>query len=99
MRDAKSILYHELIGLEAEVVNSTNRSLVGVSGTVVFETMKTLRLMTRSGRVVVVPKDVAVFNFKLEDGSSRILDGKLLRYRPEERTAKWLRKSRRGTWA
>ncbi|MEM2920703.1 MAG: ribonuclease P protein subunit, partial [Candidatus Bathyarchaeia archaeon] len=94
---SESLLYHELTGLEVEVVSSTNSSLLGVSGVVVFETMKTLGLKTKSGRVITVPKDVAVFNFKLENGSSKTLDGKLLKYRPEERTAKWLRRSRRRT--
>jgi ribonuclease P protein subunit POP4 len=94
LRDAESLLYHELVGLEAEVIRSTNRSLLGVSGTVVFETMKTLGLMTKGGKVVTVPKDVALFRFKLEDGSSKTLEGKLLKCRPEERTAKWLRRSR-----
>ncbi|MFQ5887627.1 MAG: ribonuclease P protein subunit, partial [Candidatus Hydrothermarchaeales archaeon] len=34
----KNLVRHELIGLETEVVDSTNHSLVGLKGTVVDET-------------------------------------------------------------
>ena len=38
------IIYHELIGLDAKVVDSTNPSVVGIRGRVVDETRNTLGL-------------------------------------------------------
>lgn len=42
MISSKNIFYHELIGLELKVVDSSNPSLIGLSGTVIDETKKTL---------------------------------------------------------
>ena len=41
MISSNNIFYHELIGLELKVVDSSNDSLIGISGTVVDETKKT----------------------------------------------------------
>jgi ribonuclease P protein subunit POP4 len=42
MISSKNIFYHELIGLELKVVDSSNPSLIGLCGTVIDETKKTL---------------------------------------------------------
>ncbi|MBR6528991.1 MAG: ribonuclease P protein subunit, partial [Firmicutes bacterium] len=42
MISSKNIFYHELIGLELKVVDSSNPSLIGLRGTVIDETKKTL---------------------------------------------------------
>ena len=42
MISSKNIFYHELIGLELKVVDSSNPSLIGLCGTVIDETRKTL---------------------------------------------------------
>lgn len=42
MISSKNIFYHELIGLELKVVDSSNPSMIGLSGTVIDETKKTL---------------------------------------------------------
>lgn len=41
MISSNNIFYHELIGLELKVVDSSNNSLIGIRGTVVDETKKT----------------------------------------------------------
>lgn len=41
MISSNNIFYHELIGLELKVVDCSNASLIGISGTVVDETKKT----------------------------------------------------------
>ena len=41
MISSNNIFYHELIGLELKVVDSSNDSLIGISGTIVDETKKT----------------------------------------------------------
>ncbi|ADC46711.1 ribonuclease P subunit P29 [Methanobrevibacter ruminantium M1] len=42
MISSNNIFYHELIGLELKVVDSSNPSLIGLCGTVIDETKKTL---------------------------------------------------------
>ncbi len=41
MISSKNIFYHELIGLELKIVDSSNDSLIGICGTVLDETKKT----------------------------------------------------------
>jgi len=94
LRNAKSLPFHELTGLEVEVIESSNRSQVGLSGLVVCETMKMLGIMTKGNRIAMVQKDGITLRFKLKDGSLRTLQGKLLRFRSEERTKRWLRRSK-----
>ena len=47
MISSKNIFYHELIGLELKVVDSSNPSLIGLQGTVIDETKKTLLIETK----------------------------------------------------
>jgi ribonuclease P protein subunit POP4 len=84
---------HELVGLRAEVVESTDPGLVGVAGEVVRETTKTLGIESRSGRVRQVPKAAATFRFTVDD-ERVVVEGERLVARPAERT------ERRGdsTW-
>ncbi len=80
-----NILKHELIGLPVEIVSSTNLSLLGIKGKVVFETRNTL-IIEKEGcsKEITVPKDIAVFKFKLDNCSVEVI-GKLLIGRPEDR--------------
>ena len=48
MISSKNIFYHELIGLELKVVDSSNPSLIGLQGTVIDETKKTLLIEVKS---------------------------------------------------
>lgn len=48
MISSKNIFYHELIGLELKVVDSSNPSLIGLRGTVIDETKKTLLIEVKS---------------------------------------------------
>jgi len=57
---------HELVGLHARVVESRDRSQVGIEGTVVSETTNTLVLATGSGEKRV-PKAGRRFEFRLVD--------------------------------
>jgi len=82
-----NILRHELIGLEVEIVDATNPSLIGIKGRVVDETRNTLVIEKYNGKEVVIPKDVAVFKFKLKDKYVKVI-GSLLVGRPEDRLKK-----------
>lgn len=71
---------HELIGLECEVVESTDESQVGLEGEVLDETQSLLKIDGKE-----VEKKNCVFRFTLLDGRKVKLDGRLIAKRPEER--------------
>lgn len=108
MISSKNIFYHELIGLELKVVQSSNPSLIGLCGTVIDETKKTLLVEVKekvpSGDLgsnqdfnficvdKLIQKDVSVFQFKVPDGTIVEIDGKILLNRPEDRIKKRYKK-------
>ncbi|MFB6209775.1 MAG: ribonuclease P protein component 1 [Candidatus Nanohaloarchaea archaeon] len=71
---------HELIGLHAEVIESSDESQVGISGEVEDETRSMLEIDGKK-----VEKKISVFLFELPDGTEVELDGKLIDERPEDR--------------
>jgi ribonuclease P protein subunit POP4 len=87
----KNLVRHELIGLDARVVESTNPSQLGLSGRVVDETRNILSIETRDG-VRNLPKDSCTFSFHIPSGEWVRVDGKLLVARPEDRVKKKHRK-------
>jgi ribonuclease P protein subunit POP4 len=60
----ETLTRHELVGLHARVVESTNPDAVGISGRVVSETMGTLSL-SADDRVWQLPKQGTTFEFAL----------------------------------
>jgi len=88
---SKKFLKHELIGLRVEVVESNNKFLKGISGTVVYETMKMIFIRTKSGAIKKVPKSICVFRFTLPDGTVLRVNGEVLYGRPEDRIKKRLK--------
>jgi len=80
----ENILRHELIGLNVKIVHSPNRSLRGRSGLIIDESRNMLTL-SRKGRKILIPKNVATFRFKLADGRLVDVDGCRLLGRPENR--------------
>ena len=105
MISSKNIFYHELIGLELKVVDSSNPSLIGLFGTVIDETKKTLLIEVLEKdlssnqndfdfiyKEKLIQKDVSVFQFKVPDGTIVEIDGKILLNRPEDRIKKRYKK-------
>jgi len=86
-----AILQHELIGLKAKVVRSSNPCYLGICGRVTDETQRTLRMLHK-GREKVVVKQSSIFHFTLADGSLIEIDGKVLVGRPEDRVKKVTRR-------
>ena len=81
----RNLLNHELIGLEAEVVDSPNKYLVGIKGIVLDETRNTLLIGQPGGRKWRVLKHVVVLRLTLDDGTKVRVDGRVLVGRPEDR--------------
>ncbi|WP_049936022.1 ribonuclease P protein component 1 [Haloplanus natans] len=59
----ETLTRHELVGLHARVVESTNPDAVGINGRVVSETMRTL--VVEGDRVWRLPKQGTTFEFAL----------------------------------
>jgi len=76
----------ELIGLEAEVLESTCDQYLGIKGKVVDETRNTLTIK-QDGREKMVPKDCCKFRF-VEGSTTHIVSGKEIKFRPEDRIKK-----------
>ena len=74
-----NLIHHELIGLFAEVIASTNPSLVGIKGKVVDETRNMLVIEDKK-----IPKACSTFMFSLPNNRVKV-DGMLLVSRPEDR--------------
>ncbi|MDR2966778.1 MAG: ribonuclease P protein component 1 [Methanobacteriaceae archaeon] len=95
MISSKNIFYHELIGLCCEVIESSNKSFVGVNGKIIDETKNTVLIETFCENGVkekLIPKDFSVFHFKLPNGNWVEIHGKLLVSRPEDRIKKKFKK-------
>jgi len=83
-RTRQNLIAHELIGLRAKVVSSSDPTLLGLEGLIIDETKNTL-LIEAQGRMKRLLKQTCVFSFYLEDGESVLVDGKALCKRPEDR--------------
>jgi ribonuclease P protein subunit POP4 len=79
----ENLIYHELIGLKVEVVESSNPSLKGLTGRVIAETKKTL--VIENGRTRRIPKQDTVFVFQLPNQQKVKVHGDLLLASPEDR--------------
>ncbi len=88
MITAKNLLYSTFIGLEAEIVNSSQRRLIGLRGKIVDETKNLIVIEADAGRLVRVPKNSSTFRFTCEDGHKVDVDGWDITFRPHERPKK-----------
>jgi ribonuclease P protein subunit POP4 len=73
-------LNSEFIGISAEIADSTNKSLVGLSGKIVYETQKTFTINTKNG-LKTIPKQHNSWKFQ----NDSIINGDMIAKRPEDR--------------
>ena len=85
---ARDIAKGELIGRNARVIASSDAGLVGLSGAVIDETLRTLVLKTDGGRRVRVGKVGQTFEFSDPKRDAVTIDGAAIEFRPAERTKK-----------
>jgi ribonuclease P protein subunit POP4 len=76
----------ELIGKSVRIKESRDPSWLGVSGIVVDETKNTFTIEV-DGKEKVIAKEIATFEFDIDDRKITI-EGTRLNYRPEERIKK-----------
>ncbi|MBN2202598.1 MAG: ribonuclease P protein component 1 [Candidatus Aenigmarchaeota archaeon] len=84
MISEKNLIRHELIGLDVEVFESTNKTNKGKSGVVVDETKNMLTIETCDGPKRIQKKGTQ-FIFKIPDGKRVKVDGKRIIAKPEDR--------------
>jgi ribonuclease P protein subunit POP4 len=80
----QNILRHELIGLEARVMGSSDPALLGTSGKIVDETCNML-VIEDGEKSRKISKSNSTFLITLPDGEKVTVEGKKLVGRPEER--------------
>jgi ribonuclease P protein subunit POP4 len=83
MIPAETILRHEFIGLKTEIINSTNKQVIGLNGTVINETKSMFTINTQNG-MKNIPKSTNQWKFSIE-GKETTLDGSKIEKRPFER--------------
>lgn len=79
----ENLLIHEIIGLQATVVKSSNEQTIGISGKVIDETKSMFFLNTKNG-IKKIPKENTEWKFSF-DTNELIVNGNLLAKRPQER--------------
>lgn len=78
-----NITSHELIGLRARVASSASAQLVGMAGTVVYET-KNMLLLETEGKTRYVAKKACTWEFD-SDGAKITVSGADIAKRPADR--------------
>jgi len=89
----RNIIYHELTGLYAKVIDSATQTYIGLEGKVVNETYNTLVIQTEKGEKKIL-KHISKFMFTLPSGLKVIVDGSRIVGRPEERLKKIVSRKR-----
>ena len=80
------MIRYELIGLQAIIIESTNKFLNGINGKIIDETKNTLKIQTKSSIKSII-KNQVILKLKMND-KEIILDGKKIVGRPHERILK-----------
>lgn len=84
--NVKDVLKHELIGLKAKVIDSSNEFNIGIEGEIIDETKETLTILQKKDKKRLMKRNVSLeikFNNRIIQ-----IQGKLLVKRPEDRIKK-----------
>lgn len=84
MISPENITSHEFIGLETEIVSSTNSQVIGLNGRIIDETKSMFRINTNKG-IKSLPKSQNHWKFYLKKEESAIVDGTKIAKRPFDR--------------
>jgi len=76
-------IIHEFIGLTAEIIESTNKQIIGQRGIVMNETKNMFLLKTKFG-LKQIPKNYNVWKF-FTDNDQVVINGSSLIKRPHDR--------------
>ena len=78
-----TISRHELIGLNTEIVKSSNSEVVGLNGTIINETKSMFTINTQKG-IKKIPKLTNEWKFSIQ-GEESTVNGSKIAKRPFER--------------
>ena len=87
MTSPENVFVHEIIGLGAKIVESTDPTLNGVSGSIIFETKNTISIRTVSAVKQIAKKAAKKIEIKTQSGVC-FISGSSLIGRPEDRTSR-----------
>lgn len=87
MITANNVLAHELIGLEAKIVESTDPSLADIKGTIVFETKNTLTIRTGNKTRQIAKSAAKKIEVATQTGAC-FISGSSMIARPEDRVSR-----------
>jgi ribonuclease P protein subunit POP4 len=82
----KNILSHELVGLHATILDSPQTSIIGMSGTIVYETKNMLNMKTERGIKKISKTSVKKMRLLLPLNAC-FIRGRSLIGRPEDRVS------------
>ena len=66
MITADTISRHEFIGLQTQIMNSTNQQVIGLNGTIINETKSMFTLNTEKG-IKMIPKTTSDWRFSINN--------------------------------
>ena len=66
MITAENITLHEIIGMQARILESANPQIIGLNGMIVDETKSMLSMATARG-TKMIPKDINIWEFTTKD--------------------------------
>jgi len=87
MTSPENVLVHEIIGLRARIVDSTDPTLQTVSGSIVFETKNTISIRTDSAVIQIGKKAAKKIEINTRFGVC-FISGSSLIGRPEDRISR-----------
>ena len=83
MITADNISRHEFIGLNTQIINSSNQEVIGLNGTIINETKSMFTINTQKG-IKKIPKSANEWKFSIQ-GKESIVNGSKIAKRPFER--------------
>ena len=83
MITAETITRHEFIGLNTQIVGSSNQQVIGLNGTIINETKSMFTINTKRG-IKNIAKSTSDWKF-LISGQNTIVNGSKIAKRPFER--------------
>jgi ribonuclease P protein subunit POP4 len=87
MTSSEDVLAHEIICLSAKIVESTDPTLQGISGTIVFETKNMISIRTDSSVKQIAKKAAKKIEIKTDSGVC-FISGSSMIGRPEDRISR-----------
>jgi ribonuclease P protein subunit POP4 len=84
----ENLLVEEIIGLRARIVESTDTTLTGISGTIVFETKNVISIRTSSKVKQIAKRAAKKMEIQTESGVC-FISGSSMIGRPEDRIARF----------